>query len=90
MRDPKQLFPMMSLCRATIACDLNDYFTDYEVKTTEHFDDGDDRLTDEVCRQYAIDYGEIVGEEFDEEEIQNACDDLVKRTLISLGCQIPE
>lgn len=62
--DPNAKFIVSATTRKGIAGDLNDFLG--LLDKPEQFDDGDDRLTDEICTQYAHDIGCCDGESEDQ------------------------
>ena len=85
MHDPKQLFVVSAITRESIAEDLNVILEVSDVD--DRLLPDDDRLTDEVCREYAKELGEIDLDlpQFaqDEEEVL-----LCERVIKSIGIDI--
>lgn len=81
MRDPNQVFVISAITRAGIAEDLNEWLEEGTLEDRLAIDD--DRLTDEICAEYAQKVGEVdedmtdsaQAECFEEikEETVNAC-----------------
>lgn len=62
MADKNQLFTVSAITRAGIAENLNEFLEDNEILTNDEdgwFADDDDRLTDEICTEYAKLIGEV-------------------------------
>lgn len=80
--DPDQLFTTNAISRWGIAESLNDHL--------EHLDlprsiaDGDDRLTDEVCREYAKEMGEI-DPDLDTDATDDEAYEISHKLLLKLG-----
>lgn len=87
--DPDQLFVVSAIKRSGIAEALNEYLESLET-TTERLKENDPRLTDEVCRAYADELGDIESrfEDLSNEEVEELTCNLDEKFLKLLGFPI--
>lgn len=88
MLDPNQLFVISAISREGIAEDLNDYVLAHGVITEPPLAEGDPRLTDEICNEYAELLGNINCEHEDDED--EAVASLQYEFCKRLGLPVPE
>jgi len=81
MADPDGTFICSLVHRRTIAQDLNEFLEDWE--RPERFEPGDDRLTDELCAQYAKTLGDL--DDGDDEAVYDALDVILQAVGIVIN-----
>ena len=88
-RNPDQLFTVMQLSRASIAEQINIGIELRGLGAEQSVKEDDDRLTDEVCAEFADDYGEMLNDgmvdTYDEDQWREAEAALSARWLMKLG-----
>lgn len=80
--NPDQLFITNAITRRGIAESLNDHLESMDLPRS--IADNDDRLTDEVCREYAKEIGDI-DPDLDEDAIAEVADEINHNLLVKLG-----
>ncbi len=79
MRDPKQRFIVNTVTREQIAESLNNYLED--PKSPNRLANNDDRLTNELCQEYANRLGDL-------DELDADFEDMLAEIEYSLCCRL--
>lgn len=86
MLDPTEIFVVNTITRQAIAGDLSFYLDMNGVpRDEEYITEDDDRLTPEVCREYAHALGNIDLQDLSEEDGHDAELELMRATLLKIG-----
>lgn len=80
-RDPNQTFAIKSITRSDIASDCNTYIEDSCNDGCENcFSCDDERLTDDICQEYATWMGNLLGSNDYDENLDVAIRNVLERT----------
>lgn len=95
MNDPTKIFIVQAIKRSDIAGDLNMTLEDWrsdgaDPETFANLSEDDYRLTDEICKEYAENLGEIFQQGWSEDTEMQAMAELQYATLEKIGINEPD